>query len=376
MTLDRRADDGFDPLQRLTILGRDERDGLTGRFGARGASDAVNVVVGALRDVVVDDVRDPRDVEPARGDIRRDEDPRFAPTELLERRVSLFLRAVAMDRFATQPPLVQMTGQATRPELGAHEDDGRVDLLAAEEREQCCFFLIARHLDDALANRIDRAAVADLDLFGIVQELLRDRSDLRTHRRGEHQRLSGRRELLQNAPDVGHEAEVEHAIGLVEHDDLDGRKIHVIVLHVIEDAARRADQNVAARTNAALLGSERHPADDERRGHARVVGEARHLLVDLQGELSSRREHEGAAHAPRLRNQALEDGDQERRRLAGARLCRTDHVFARQKDWDGLALDRGHRIEPHVVNAVFYPRVERKVVESLYTVVHFPPNIV
>jgi hypothetical protein len=57
----------------------------------------VHVVVDVARQVKVDDVRDVRDVQPSRGDVRRDEDGRLAAAERLERVLALLLRAVAVD---------------------------------------------------------------------------------------------------------------------------------------------------------------------------------------------------------------------------------------------------------------------------------------
>src|SRR4051794_14600474 len=51
----------------------DERDAHAAGAGARRAADAVHVVLGLGRRVEVDDVRDPGDVDAARGDVGGDE---------------------------------------------------------------------------------------------------------------------------------------------------------------------------------------------------------------------------------------------------------------------------------------------------------------
>src|SRR3990172_4881746 len=58
--------DGLE-LERPRLVG--EADGLARRARARRAADAVDVVLGVLRQVPVDDVTHALDVEPARGDI-------------------------------------------------------------------------------------------------------------------------------------------------------------------------------------------------------------------------------------------------------------------------------------------------------------------
>jgi hypothetical protein len=42
------------------------------------------------------------------------------------------------------------------------------------------------------------------------------------------------------------EAHVEHAIGFVEHQDLDAGQVHVLLLVQVEQAARRGDQHIEA----------------------------------------------------------------------------------------------------------------------------------
>ena len=58
---------------------------MPGGVAASGAAGAVDVVLDRLRDVVVDDVVDRRDVEAARGDVGRDQDPVLPLAEAVER---------------------------------------------------------------------------------------------------------------------------------------------------------------------------------------------------------------------------------------------------------------------------------------------------
>ena len=62
-------------IWRSTALARrDQRDRLARASGAAGAADPVDIALGVERDVVVDDVRDVLDVQPARRDVGRDQD--------------------------------------------------------------------------------------------------------------------------------------------------------------------------------------------------------------------------------------------------------------------------------------------------------------
>src|SRR5262245_37671445 len=78
------ADELLDRLQPLDVLLAREADRVPRRAGARGAADAVHVVLGVEREVVVDDVGDTLDVEAARGDVGGDQAGQRAVLELGE----------------------------------------------------------------------------------------------------------------------------------------------------------------------------------------------------------------------------------------------------------------------------------------------------
>ena len=54
----------------------------------------MDIIFRMLRHIVIDDVTDTRDIEPARGDIGRDHDFVFAALESIERLNAFALRAV------------------------------------------------------------------------------------------------------------------------------------------------------------------------------------------------------------------------------------------------------------------------------------------
>src|SRR5690606_42155210 len=68
-------------------------------FPTRRSSD----LVGVFRQVVVDDVRDPLDIQPARGEVGGDENGRVAALELLDDARALGLRQIAVDGVRVNP---------------------------------------------------------------------------------------------------------------------------------------------------------------------------------------------------------------------------------------------------------------------------------
>ena len=98
----------------------------------------------------------------------------------------------------------------------------------------------------------------------------------------------------QHEADVLDEAEVEHSIRLVEHEHLHAAEAEHVLLEVVDDASRRADQHVdAGRELFALLVVIR-AAERQSQLERQMLTEDLGVGVDLHRELARRREHERA----------------------------------------------------------------------------------
>src|SRR5690606_13558812 len=116
--LDPRLEQALDLPQQRGLVRRHQRQGFAAGAVAAGAADAVHVVLGHHRQVVVDHQRQARDVEAARGHVGGDQDPRLAGLELVQRLLPLRLALVAVDRQRRQPGLAKLFGQAVAAVLG------------------------------------------------------------------------------------------------------------------------------------------------------------------------------------------------------------------------------------------------------------------
>ena len=70
----------LDVAQIAALVAAAEGDRDAVGAGARGAADAVDILLGHVGQVEVDDVADARDVDPARGDVGRDQHLAPRPT--------------------------------------------------------------------------------------------------------------------------------------------------------------------------------------------------------------------------------------------------------------------------------------------------------
>ena len=188
------------------------------------------------------------------------------------------------------------------------------------------------------------AAVAwrrDLDAHRVLQEGVDQALDLRRHGGREEQRLPARRKQLADALDVGDEAHVEHAVGLVDDEDLDAGEQDLAAPEVVEQAARRGDQHVDAAVELAHCSSGETPPISSATAELVVDAVFLEALLHLGGKLARRCQDQGARHAcprppgfePRQHRQHVAGG------LAGAGLGDAEHVAAGHGDRDGLNLD-------------------------------------
>ncbi len=188
-------------------------------------------------------------------------------------------------------------------------------------------------LDDALGDALDgRGDRRHRHPRRIPQHRLGEFGDILRHRRREEQRLPLDRQLGDDLPDVVDEAHVEHAVGLVEDQELDLSEFQPVALHEIEQPAGRGDQHFDARHDRADLPSHRDAADRQRRGQAHVAAIGIEAVEDLSGQFTRRREHQHAAGLGLRLDAIFEDPMQDRKRegrgLAGAGLGDTDDVTA------------------------------------------------
>ena len=90
--------------------------------------------------------------------------------------------------------------------------------------------------------------------------------------RGEEQRLTCRRGPVEQATDLGEEAHVGHAVGLVDGDDLDRAEVDVALADQVGEAAGARDDDVDASAQRLALSAE---ADAAVAGHRGETARAR-----------------------------------------------------------------------------------------------------
>ena len=183
----------------------------------------------------------------------------------------------------------------------------------------------------------------DLQLHRVVQQAMGQGLDRPAEGRGEQQVLAPRRHQGQQAADVADEAHVEHAVGLIEHQDLNLIQVDGTLLLEVDQPARGCHQHVGSCLEPVDLGVDLDPTEHHIAAQVEKAAVGRHVLRHLGGQFAGGGEHQTAHHAiagmaPMA--EALQHRQGETGGLAGAGLGGCHHVPPLEHRGNALALDR------------------------------------
>ena len=155
----------------------------------------------------------------------------------------------------------------------------------------------------------------------------------------------------QDLLDVLEEAEVQHLVGLVEHEVARGVQHERVAADQVQHAADGADHDLPAGAQLRLLGADRRAAEHGDRVDALGLAVRAQRLRDLDAQLARRREHERLDLGV-IGVHGFHQGETERGGLARSGLRLADHVPALEQRWDRLLLDRARRFVADVAEGL------------------------
>ncbi len=161
----------------------------------------------------------------------------------------------------------------------------------------------------------------------------------------EEQILPLRRQFLGDAADRNDEAQIQHVVGFIEHQDFGLVEPDMALAEQIEQPARRGHHHVHALLHGLDLAALGHAAEDHGHAQAGLAAISAKALGDLAGQFARRCQHQAAARGAligaAIGHQAVDDGQGEGRGLAGAGLGDAQQIGAAHDVRDGLGLDGG-----------------------------------
>ncbi|MCY1412256.1 hypothetical protein D9M71_276560 [compost metagenome] len=198
----------------------------------------------------------------------------------------------------------------------------------------------------------------DLDVLRRLQVALGDRTDRGRQGRGEQHGLAAFRQGLEDRFDVFHEAELEHLVGLVEDQAIDGGQQLLVATQVVAQATRGRHHYLGTLTQGLELRAHRRAAVHRQHLHAsHVAGVALEGRGDLQGQLAGRGQDEDLRLATgRVEQRQQRQG--EGRGFAGTGLRLADHVVTGKDHRDRLGLNGGRLFVAHRGDRGKHSRVE------------------
>ena len=352
----------FDGLQRGDFLAVHKCERVADILGATGASDAMHVIFRMLRHVVIDDVTYTGDVKAARRDVGGDHHFVFAALESFERFDALALGAIGVQHGDGVSGVFQKMRDPIRILFCPAKNQDAVEVGALQQSDEQIEFLLGRDRVNRVRDCFRRrTARTDLYQFWITQYPCSEALDLRWQRRRKQKRLSIPGNPFHDAAHIWQKSHVEHAIDLIEHEDVHIAKMERPLFEMIEQSSRRRDKHIdSAREVFALF-----PVTDTavHNGHAQI-GETPIIPkggLDLRGQLAGWLQHETTKFS--VMPERSQDRQSESGGFAGTGLCRADQVFTLENNGKGAKLDRSWFSETHPLGPAHGLRRKSKVIK-------------
>ena len=134
----------FDRAPLQMIFGGDETGRLACRMHTRCSADPMNIVLGTVGQIVIDDMADVCHVDAAGGDIRRDENAKRPALKPFECRTPLGESPVPMDHGNLMSDIPQDVSEPICAVLGARKHENRLLFFSQKRHEEISLTVVRR----------------------------------------------------------------------------------------------------------------------------------------------------------------------------------------------------------------------------------------
>merc|ERR1711963_880973 len=282
-------------LHDVRVLLVDHGGGNTIMSSTTGTTNAVNIIVDVMREIIVDHMEDVVDIQTTSSHISGDENGTFLRAEELES--SFTLVAITMNSNGGVTLVVQEVFNVVAVALGLNEDQRKTRDSIQKVKESLLLVAFV-HADDALANRFGgRTHTTHLQKDIILQEISSQLLNLSGEGSAEHQSLALRavRHVLvfDDVADLRFETHIQHAISLIHHKEADFREGDTSTLEHVVEATGGGDDDVAALLQLAELRTDIRTTIGDAATERRTVAELAGFKMNLLRQFASGRHNQG-----------------------------------------------------------------------------------
>ena len=313
------------------------------------ATNAVHIVFAHIGDFVVHHVRQVVDVNAACGNVGGHQGAHITALEAGQRLGAGGLALVAVQRHGGNAVLLQKLGHVVGAKLGAGEHQHLAPVLRVNDVRQQGFFLAAAHGVDHLRDALHRGvARRDLHALRVLQQGGGQIANLVAKSGREQQALFVARHQGQHFFHVMDKAHVEHAVRLVQYQNLHLAQVQHALLLQVQQTTGGGYQQVHAFFELGDLGVHAHAAKNDGAGQLQIFAVGADGFFHLGGEFAGGGQHQRTnadaakfVFGRRSGGQALQHGQRECSGLAGAGLGATKQVVPSKHQGNGLRLNSG-----------------------------------
>ncbi len=142
-----------------------------------------------------------------------------------------------------------MSTQAVGAALGAAENQSLIAALLQQMHEKVAFSIMGYSMDAVRHGHGGAVWSGRLDFCRIDHEFQCECSDRFRKCRREQHRLPPFRQRAQDPPERRQKSHIHHAIGFIDRQDFNRRKVYRPLFHVIDQPARRRNHNMQRRVS-------------------------------------------------------------------------------------------------------------------------------
>ena len=186
---ERCAHDAFERPDEIVVFRRHQSERIAGTLRTSGAADAVDVGVGGIGHVVIDDVGYALHIEAAGGDVGGNHDVVRAILEAFEGGLALALGAVAVQAGYFKAGALDLLCHLLGTIFCAREDQHRIGLGLLQQFKQKRRLQVGRYGIQGMRHRVGGAADAHCDLLRLFERLGGKQFHIRREGGGEHHGL-------------------------------------------------------------------------------------------------------------------------------------------------------------------------------------------